>query len=539
MERGRLDLTDLSKRFFSLAVIGIAAGFSGMVSCGGSGGGDSTVSAQSTITTSVGEMNPGSVADVPFGSAGSARVTFSNLSGNEQFIVSFQSHTTTAGTYSTDISGSESDLGSLRSSIVSSPQLSEAPSDNPMEATEAFHQMLRQEEADIPFSIRQDTKLSMSTGGGSLRGNISTGESLSVQVLNSLSSTGSYTTISCNVRVITTHFIACRDSSAAGVLSDSNIETLMNRFESTANSQYSTYGSVSDVDGNSRVVVVFSPVLNGLGGSGGVVTGYFYAGDLFGANEGEYIFCHVPDDSGSFGVAIPTDFYMSNTGPNCMPHELQHAINYNMRAFINDTTSEPGAFNEGLSHLAEHLYGFNNENPSRVNLYFGSNLASFSGGTNLAQRGGSYLFYRYLYEQANNGRFSGVSSGDSLIHSILDRSETGLDAVSASTSENIDTTLSDFFSALYLSNTGLTTDSRYNFTGINLRGEQDDNRGTVLDGPTTQTATSLPFSASVLATSSNYSLITGSQIQSNGNEIGLSASSSSEPFVSLIRIGDR
>lgn len=533
MIRGKSNQGDLLKRVFSLATILIAGEFIGIMGCGGTGGGaDATISAEST-TTSVGEMNPGSVANVPFGSAGTARVSFSNLTGTEQFIVSFQSHTTTQGTYSTGISGSESDLGSLRSSLVTSPDVSSQISDDPMEATEAFHEMLRREEANIPFATQQDTKLSMSAGGGSLRGYISTGEVLSVQVLNSLSSTSSFTTIACNIRVITDHFIACRDSNDAGSLSDSNMQTLMNHFEANASAQYETYGSVSDVDQNGKVVVVFSSVLNGLGGSGGIVTGYFYAGDLYSGNNGEYIFCHVPSE------IVNESFYMSNTGPNCLPHELQHAINYNMRAFVNETSSEPSFMNEGESHLSEHLFGNNNENPSRVNLYFGSNLASFTGGTSLAQRGGSYLFLRYIYEQADNGRFAGVASGNALIRSMLDRSETGLEAVVAATGENIDTILSDFFSALYLSNTGLSSNSRFNFTGINLRSEQNDNRYTVLDGPTVQSASSLPVSGSVLATSSNYSLITGSQIQSNGNVIGLSASSSSDPFVSLIRIGDR
>ncbi len=534
MIRGKSNQGDLLKRVFSLATILVAGGFSGMIGCGGGGGaGDANVSAQST-TTSVGVMNPGSVANVPFGSSGSARVSFSNLTGTEQFVVSFQSHTTTQGTYSTGISGSESDLGSLRSSLVTSLDVSNQVSNDPMEATEAFHEMLRREEANIPFANQQDTKLSMSAGGGSLRGYISTGEVLSVQVLNSLSSTSSFTTIACNIRVITDHFIACRDSNDAGSLSDSNMQILMNHFEANANEQFATYGSVSDVDDNGKVITVFSSVINELAGAGGgIVTGYFYAGDLYSGNNGEYIFCHVPSE------VVNESFYMSNTGPNCMPHELQHAINYNMRAFVNETSTEPSPMNEGGSHLAEHLFGNNNENPSRVNLYFGSNLASFMGGTSLSQRGGSYLFLRYIYEQADNGRFSGVASGNALIRSMLDRSETGLEAVVAATGENIDTILSDFFTALYLSNTGLSSDTRFNFSGINLRSEQNDNRFTVLDGPTVQSASSLPVSGSVLAISSNYSLITGSQIQANGNEIGLSASSSSDPFVSLIRIGDR
>ncbi len=521
-----------------LSILLLLGTYSGIMGCGGSGSGSSSVSAQS-ITTSLGDMTVGSVADIPFGSAGSAKITFSNLTGREQFIVSFQAHTTSSGTYSTGITGSESLLGeSLQSSLMASriSKIDEEPSSDPMEATETFHEFLRAEEANLPIPS-QSLRLSMSGGGGSLRESVSAGDSLSVKVLNSLSSTSSYSTITCQVRVVTSHFIACRDSSSSS-LSDSNLSTLMTNFEAQANTEYSTYGSVSDIDGNGKVIVVFSPVLNSLGGSGGIVTGYFFAGDLYpnsyaSSNGGEYLFCHVPDGT------ISTSFYMSNTGPNCMPHELQHAINYNMRVFQNSTSSEPGAHNEGLSHLAEHVFGNNNENPSRVNLYFGTNLASFTGGTSLSQRGGSYLFYRYIYEQANNGRFSGLANGTAFLSSMLNRSQTGLDAVAAATGENINTLLSDFLTTLYLSNTGLSTNSRYNFSGINLRASQDDNRGTVLDGPTVKTASSLPVSGSVLATSSNYTMVTGAQIQSAGNSLSLSASSSSSPYASLIRIGDR
>ena len=540
MKRGKQYSSNLLKRVVTLASFTILGIYSGMTGCGGSGGGDSAVAAQS-ITTSLGEMNPGSVASIPFGSAGSAKVTFSNLTGREQFVVALQAHTTSAGTYNADISGSESVAGSLQTSLSDNAHLPlmDSTSNDPMEATAAFHEMLRNDEANLPAMPHSDSlRASMSTGGGSLRES-SVGEVLSVRVLNSLSSTGSTTTIGCRVRLVTSHFIACRDTRDDDLLSDDNLDTLMNRFESTANAEYSTYGNVSDVDQNGKVVVVYTHELNGLGGGGGIVTGYFYAGDLNGGNNGEYIFCHVPDDNGQHGVAIPTSFYMSNTGPNCMPHELQHAINYNMRVFENGTSSEPGPYNEGLSHLAEHLYGFNNENPSRVSLYFGSNLASFTGGTSLAQRGGSYLFYRYLYEQANNGRFSRVRGGDNFLQQLLNSSRTGLDDVANVSGEDINTILNDFFTSLYLSNTGLSSDSRYNFTGINLRSTQDDNRGTVLNGPTTNSASSIPFSTAVLATSSSYILVTGSQIQANGNTMSLDASIASDPGASLIRIADR
>ncbi len=508
-----------------------------ILACGGGGGGGGGVSAQAVGTT-IGEMNVGSVAEIPFGSGETAEVSFTDLTGQEQFVVSFYSLSNTAGGSHTTSLESALSLQGLSSGNLQDFSLTHHEPFFEEDPTSQFHKLLREAEVSLPPPSEVD---SVSRSITTVTRDITVGDDYSVKVLNSLTSTTDYTTITAEVRYLTSHFIALRDTDASGVLSDSQIRQLMDDMEAVADEEYADFGDLSDTDNNDKVFVVFSPVLNGLGGSSGIVTGYFFGGDqtnIASSNHGEYLYCHVPDPSATWGVAISTSFYMSNTGPLCMPHELQHAINYHMKG----GSTDPGWSNEGQSHLAEDIYNdfetVTLENPSRVDLCLGSSLASFIGGTGLAQRGCSYLFYRYLYEQADLGRFSGVSSGKTLIRSLHESAETGLASIEEVTGEEAESIAADFFVAVYLSGLGLSSESRYGFSGIDLRGAQDDNRGTVLDGPTVTNISSFPTSSSVSSMSSNYFLVTGADLLSSGSQLTLSGSDSMSPGAYLIRIED-
>jgi hypothetical protein len=512
--------------------------------CGGGGGDDASDTIAQAIQTTIGEMNPGSAAEIPFGDSTSAQISFSDLTGHERFIVAFYSLSSSSGSFEATLEGDLNAPTSLDTS--SAPDARSDQTVDPSEETTArFHEFLRVEEKDMPPTSREDQRensdsllLNMQTTNS-----LTVGDERTVKVLNSLSSVNSYTTITAQVRYVTPHFIVLRDEDAENVLTDEDLRILVNPLEQEIENQYATFGTVSDIDENEKVFMVFSPVLNGLGGNGGIVTGYFFGGDLSSgvssSNHGEYIYCHVPDPSGHWGVSIPKGFYMSNTGPHCMPHELQHAINYNMKS----GSTDPGWANEGQSHLAEDIYSnfeeVSTENPSRVDLCLGSTLASFTGGTNLSQRGCSYLFFRYLYEQADQGRFPDVANGKALIYALHANNLTGINSIEAETGESIETLASDFFVALYLSNTGLSDNSKYNFTGINLRSSQSDNRGTILSGPSVSSVHSLPMSSNVSSMSSNYFLFTGTDLMEASNLVSLSGSATMAPGAHLIRIQDQ
>jgi hypothetical protein len=242
--------------------------------------------------------------------------------------------------------------------------------------------------------------------------------------------------------------------------------------------------------------------INKLGAlGGGIITGYFYAADLYArsdsnpvSNQREIIYTMVPDPNGQYGMAVEHDFAMSNLLPAVLPHELQHAISYNQHVMVEGGAPEENWLNEGMSHLIEDVMGWGHENPSRYALYLASPstygiVTQFS--PNLMERGGAYLFLRYLYEQANDGdAFLGrmVQTSKRGVENVLDafNGDSGMDEWSE--------LMARWSVALIMTSRGISQDPRFsykarsqhpdtgNWEGVVLSGEADDNRGTVLEG---------------------------------------------------------
>ena len=93
--------------------------------------------------------------------------------------------------------------------------------------------------------------------------------------------------------------------------------------------------------------------------------------------------------------------------------------------------------------------------------------------------GEEYLFQRYLYD-----RFG----GDAYLHNMLQSSSVGLPNLQMATSTDPAQTIADFAVAIGASGTGATTDPRFVFTGLNLRGTYTDQFGQggyAFSGPST------------------------------------------------------
>ena len=329
------------------------------------------------------------------------------------------------------------------------------------------------------------------------------------------------------------------------------LQDLSEAFAGVIPTQTSLIGSESDINGDGRFNVLFTQTVNELGASGGgIVTGFFYAIDLFDSstyeisNEEEVFYTFVPDSSGEYGPSVTSSFAFENIYPGVLPHEYQHMISFNQHYNVNSGSVESGWLNEGLSHLFEDIYSANSsnfftstglENPSRVSSYL-SNVSNvcFTCGTSLSQRGGSYLFVRYLYEQAELGNLSNVSSAAALLDALVDTSNTGVDNVinaaygSSGTDADFKNLLGLFGLALYLDGTGLNSDDRLSFSGIDLRGDQDDNRGTSLSGPSVQTATSFPFTDSLSGMGFTYLQVSEATAASEGDSLTFTAESGSD-----------
>ena len=168
------------------------------------------------------------------------------------------------------------------------------------------------------------------------------------------------------------------------------------------------FGRYADVDGNGKVILLFTRRLN----ASGLAIGFFYPGDLFPAsgdlpesNEAEILYLGVPEE-GSFNFSPA-----SLAATAC--HELQHLVNFShvtlpYAADPNPPLS-PVWLNEGLSHLAEDLCGYNTlggnlafvarflEHPWAVSP---TSTGADGRGDTVERRGAAYLLLRYALEQA-------------------------------------------------------------------------------------------------------------------------------------------
>jgi hypothetical protein len=202
----------------------------------------------------------------------------------------------------------------------------------------------------------------------------------------------------------------------------------------------------------------------------------------------------VPDPAGSYGTTVTKDFVLNNLIPAVLPHELQHAINYNQHVLVNGTPPEQNWLNEGMSHLVEDLMGYGHENPSRYALFLSNtNLGGIvtMRQPNIYERGASYLFLRYLYEQA--------SDGNAFVRSLISSREIGVDNIEQSFRggsgfSRFHEFLARWTVAIAVTDAGITSDPRFvyrdrvknsttgHWEGACIRCSADDGRGTILKG---------------------------------------------------------
>lgn len=537
-----LDMINVLRKT-SFMVTGLALGF--LVSCGG-------LSATSgSSSTSSGSSDSGSTQPAVGGNVSSVAITdnagtvdLSGIGSDESAVLLVYSFNESSTSESFSVSSSlSSSLNPIQMAV------SDEVAEESGNLTEDFHLQLREWEQDLAETeddmADPAADLSFSTSYATV------GDTQTFKVLNSFTDSSSYDTVTATLRVQTEYFNFYVDNRNLNDVDLSSLSDLSDTFAGAIPTQNALIGSESDIDGNGRFNVLFTQTVNELGATGGgIVTGFFYAIDLFNSstyeisNEQEIFYTFVPDSSGSYGPSVTSSFAFTNIYPGVLTHEYQHMISFNQHYNVNSGSVESGWLNEGLSHLFEDIYSANSsnyfvstglENPSRVSSYL-SNISNtcFTCGTSLTQRGGSYLFVRYLYEQAELGNLSNVTTGAALLDALLDTSLTGVDNVinaaygSSGTDDDFKNLLGLFGLAVYLDGTGLNTDDRLSISGIDLRGDQDDNRGTSLSGPAVQTVSSFPFSDSLTGMGLSFVQISGSTASSVGGSLSLSSESGSD-----------
>jgi hypothetical protein len=133
----------------------------------------------------------------------------------------------------------------------------------------------------------------------------------------------------------------------------------------------SYFGNPTDIDGNGRVILLFTGEVNKLtpaNSTGGFVGGYFFAGDYFPktgpvnqscaeSNNAEIMYLLSPDPTGKYGNVRSASSVRQGTR-GTIPHELEHLINAGNRYFNPAATAfEDNWLDESLAHIAEEAVG--------------------------------------------------------------------------------------------------------------------------------------------------------------------------------------
>lgn len=449
----------------------------------------------SNTATSPKDMAVGDVYQVAFSGEQSTSIDMSGVPNDAEYVLAVANLNTSGSSTSMQLASDESEA--IDASV------SEAAKSEFSDAAARFHEELRFQESALASEV---VAPALSHGKAMA---VSTSESSSVpsegdqarfQVLSSLSG-GGKVYVSAEAIHVGRNVICYLDIEVfrrnPEDLSRDEVRQLCGDFDSRMVRERVLFGTESDVDGNGHLIVLMTPQVNKMGAAlGGLITGFFYASDLYDPGM-EIIHTLVPDSSGVYGQTVPKEFAMQNLLPSVMVHEFQHAISYNQHVLVRGSQPEDPIFNEGLSHLSEDLLGVGQENYARYDTFLSrpSAYGLFSGGSpNLGARGASYLFLRYLMEQNGSTDFvTRMLETDAIgtvnLETAFGGSDRGFDQ------------FGEFYlrwvAALILGGEGLSTDPRYSYEprtqheatgewmGVCLSCDADDGRGTMLDGVTT------------------------------------------------------
>ncbi len=308
------------------------------------------------------------------------------------------------------------------------------------------------------------------------------------------------------------------DSPAPG-FSDTDLGVIGSEFDAVvAPTVERAFGSISDLDANGRVALLFTPAVNRLSvrGSGTFAGGFFYAGDLLpqaGAQRGERLYVAVPDPAGAHSDAVDAGFLMAAL-PAVIAHEFQHLAHYNQRVLsAGADRTEALWLQEAMAQLAEDLVAdaldaageteraalFRAGNLDRAQRFLAMasdvSLTATSGVGTLAERGAGWLFARYLYAHLG---------GDALVARITRSTRLGSETVVSATGEPWPRTYSDWSASLYLDDLVPDLPLRFGYPALDLRAALNGVNDGYLLQPETVGPETFVRSGDVRAASSDY-----------------------------------
>ncbi|HEX6940848.1 MAG TPA: IPT/TIG domain-containing protein [Longimicrobiales bacterium] len=302
-----------------------------------------------------------------------------------------------------------------------------------------------------------------------------------------------FTTITAEVKYVSTNAVLYQDVDApAGGFTAADFASFAALFDAPIfTADTATFGAPSDIDGNGRIIILFTPVVNELtppGLDGGFIAGFFYGIDLFPkdvyahSNEAEIFYSVVPDPDGVHGDAHSRDQVL-RTVPPVLAHELQHMIHFAHRKRLNAPQDELW-ISEGLAHMAEDVVAaelerrgdieqaenFRLDNYERayrfLDLPDATSIIDAEDMGTLAERGAQWLFIKYL---------AGHYGGSALLRALTQTALSGVANVENATGAAWADLFEGWSVALWADDApelaGVAIDPAYTFPDIDLRRE--------------------------------------------------------------------
>jgi hypothetical protein len=373
------------------------------------------------------------------------------------------------------------EAATLGTQATASPRPQIVPSPQPVALADQFDLALREREARLVDDARATGVLRAQPSVLTSQAVVAPpalGSERSFQVLSKFDGT-SFKRVTARVRYAGDHIILYVDEDQpTGAFTDDELRTFGDLFDRTLyDLDVRAFGSESDIDGNGRVIFLLTPVVNALTSaadcnSQGFITGFHYGLDLLptqpNSNRGEIFYALVPDVSGTRSCPHSKED-VERFVPATFVHEFQHMISFGQHVLARGGEGETLWLNEGLSHIAEELAGKiyearfppplgrtdpNQLFPDSAQGYVTPNMRNaqsflttpgstsmdaLSGNGTLAERGGSWLFLRWLGDQ----------KGESIYGRLVQTSRIGVANVEDKANETFTSLFGDFATAVY------------------------------------------------------------------------------------------
>ncbi|MBI1968027.1 MAG: hypothetical protein HYS40_08560 [Gemmatimonadetes bacterium] len=288
-----------------------------------------------------------------------------------------------------------------------------------------------------------------------------------------------FTRITATARSVGTHLGIYVDNAApANGLTTADLDSLKNLFDTRLYGiDTAAFGSASDVDGNSVVIVLMTPVVNKLVAKAdcaksGFVAGFFFGADIDPAfandnrfNHGEVFYSIVADPDSTLSCAH-SQTEVKRLVPVTFVHEFQHMISFNEHVLVRNGEAEVLWLNEALSHFAEELGGRSflpGDNASFTRFVIGNLFNAYQyldssafhflvpteGIGSLPERGAAWLFMRYLVDQ--NATDTSTAAVSAFTRTLVQTSLTGEANVAAQTGDPFELTVTRWALANWVS----------------------------------------------------------------------------------------